>query len=944
MRSFLQEVAGQLAENSELLSETTIVFPNRRASLYFQHHLSQTIARPAWAPKLITIEDFFAAHSEMTEPDKLSLIFKLHQVYQQVMKSDEPFDRFYFWGEMLLRDFDEVDKYLVNATLLFKDLSKLKELDESFDYLTEEQKQFLKDFWLHFDERPSVSKEEFLRIWRKLPKVYTLFVKALASEGLAYEGMIHREVAEKVAKGKFLFDFSKPLHFVGFNALTKAEEVLLAHCVEKGAKVHWDVDAYYVNNPLQEAGQFMREYRKHPVLASTFPPSLPDNFATASRQVDLTGVPQQIGQAKLLTGMLEARLKEGSFIEGKTVIVLPDENMLLPVLNSLPADIGDVNVTMGFPLKNTPLYSLLDLMIEMQVKQRNGTLGHRQVTAILNHAYFLSLAGDEAKRLHDEIIANNSVYVNFEKREDVSDFTRTVFRIVVPQQATEYLLLVVATLGASFADKLSFDREYAYHFHQHLTRLHQLLQGASIQDWRGYQKIFRQVVMSQKIPFYGEPLKGLQIMGVLETRNLDFDDVFVLSLNEGKLPAAARQGSYIPHTLRRAYRLPTFDHQDAIYAYLFYRLLQRAEHVQLFYNTEPDVVGNGEVSRYVQQLLVETGWKIKQSVLHNPVHIHQVMPVVIPKSEVAMAGLRRYLNTADSPPVAMLTPSVLNDYIDCPLRFYLRHVAGLREADEVEEDMDARVFGNILHDTLFMFYDELRTKQGPLVTKASFDDVEPTVDRLIEKAFREMYHVPDDQPVSFQGQRVVVREIVKDLALRILHIDLQHAPFSITMLEEKFDVNITVNEKSIRLGGKIDRADQKGNHVRVIDYKTGKDETAFASVESLFAHDQKKRNKAAFQTLMYAYVYRAKHNAANLSIQPGLMNSKDLFNEPFVFGHGLGVGKAKYLLEDATPIIAEFENHLKSLLEELFDEQVPFRQTTREDVCGYCSFRGICHR
>jgi len=944
MITFLQEVAERVAAQYADTSTVTLVFPNRRASLYFQHYLSKALLRPAWAPQLITIEDFFAAHTDWQEPDKLTLIFRLYEVYRQVMKTEESFDRFYFWGEMLLRDFDEVDKYLVDANLLFKDLSKLKELDETFDYLTDEQKQFLRDFWIHFDERPSASKEEFLKIWRKLPKVYTAFAKSLAAQGLAYEGMIHRQVAEKIAKGKIAYDSNKPLIFVGFNALTSAEEKLITYFVDKGAQVYWDVDDYYVNNPVQEAGQFMREYRKQPVLAKTFHDQMPNHFANTNRQVKLTGVPQNIGQAKLLTTALEQLIKQPGFDEGNTVIVLPDEAMLLPVMNSLPEQIGDVNVTMGFPLKSTPLYNLLDLLIEMQVQRRGNTFSHRQVNAILSHAYFLSLAGDEAKRLHDEIIEKNRVFVTFHDLEELSDFTRFVFRAMDPAEGTSYLLRIVEEMGAGFADRQSFDREYAYHFHQHLTRLHEVLQSsAHITEWRGFQKLFRQVVQSQRIPFYGEPLKGLQIMGVLETRNLDFENVFVLSLNEGKLPAAARQGSYIPHTLRKAYRLPTFEHQDAIYAYLFYRLLQRAGNVQLFYNTEPDIVGNGEMSRYVQQLLIESGWKIDQAVLHNPIHIQQVQPIVIAKSESILNVLQRYVAVNGQTAEAMLTPSVLNDYIECTLKFYLKHIAYLHEADEVEEDLDARIFGNLLHDVMFWFYEELRQKRNGAVVKEDFTGIESTLDALITKGFRKLYHLDEVEPVMYEGQRVVVREIVKEFASRILQHDEHYAPFTITLLEEKFDVLVPVNERSIRIGGKIDRADVKDNQVRVIDYKTGADELAFEDIPSLFAHDQK-RNKAAFQTMLYAYVYQLKNAIGTQTIQPGLMNRKNLFATTFKFGHELGKARNRSLVEDARPLLQEFELYLKDLLNELFDPTVPFRQTEYNPTCSFCSFRGICHR
>jgi len=943
MIPFLKEVAETIIKTYPKPDTLTLVFPNRRAAVYFQKYFSDSIARPMWAPRLITIEEFFTEHSDLRSPDHLSLIFRLYQVYQEVLGVNDPFDRFYFWGEMLLRDFEEVDKYLVNAPQLFKDLSQLKELDETFDYLTDEQKQFLKDFWLHFEEKPSTNKEEFLKIWRRLPKVYAAFTKSLKKEGLGYEGMIHREVADKIKTTSTVQ--ADKIIFIGFNALTKAEEVVISKYVDAGAHVYWDMDAYYLEDRVQEAGQFMREYRKHPVLGKTFPAEAPAYFTKEKKGIHLTGVSQRIGQAKLVNGKLEELLLDPDFVEGNTVVVLPDESMLLPVMNSLPESLQSVNVTMGFPLRNTPLYNLLDIIIEMQVQSKGQSFSHRQVTAILSHAYFLSLAGDEAQRIHDDIIERNRIYISASELQTSQGFINEVFRMIEPQEASAYLLHIVEELGAGFADKQSFDREYAYHFHKHLSRLHEVLQSAvQSTDWRGFQKLFRQVVLSQKIPFSGEPLKGLQIMGVLETRNLDFENVFVLSLNEGMLPAPARQGSYIPHSIRRAYNLPTYEHQDAMYAYLFYRLLQRADRIQMYYNTEPDIIGNGEMSRYVQQLLLESGLKIEKSVLHNPVHVHEVKPILIEKSAEIMKLLNRVVAVGDEDSDGRLSPSTLNDYIECTFKYYLKHIARLSEADGVEEDLDARVFGNLLHNVLHWFYEETKVKGDGFVEKNSFENIDERLDLLIARAFRTHYFIDEKEEVVYEGQRVVVKEIVKEFARRILERDKFYAPFQLTMLEESFSEFIKIDEtRKVKIGGKIDRADRKQDVIRVIDYKTGKDELNFESIASLFAHDSK-RNKAAFQTLLYAYVYYLRKPLSVEKIQPGLLNRKNIFAESFVFGHEIGKGRTKTRITDAKPLLAEFETHLKDTLLELLDPAIPFRQTTDLTPCVFCSYKGICYR
>jgi len=874
---FLKDIAQKIVAHPKL-SELTIVFPNRRAALFFQKYLSESLTKPTWSPKLISIESFFSGLSELREPDRLSLIYRLYKVYNEVMKSEEAFDRFYFWGDMLLRDFDEVDKYMVNAPLLFRDLSMLKELDESFDFLTDEQKEFLKGFWLSFDEKPKGSKEEFLKVWRKLPKVYAEFVKSLKKEKLGYEGMIHREVADKVlAKGTLGKNEKGDQYiFAGFNALTKAEENIISYYVQEGATCYWDIDEYYIEDKWQEAGQFFRQYKNHPVLSKTFE-TPPANFKSAAKEIKLTGVPQRIGQAKLVGQALSENLPPPGEVE-KTVIVLPDESMLLPILHSLPPELSDVNVTMGYPLRNTPLYNLLDLLIEMQLQRKGDHFSHRQVTAILAHAYILSIEKEEAQKIRNGIISANRIHINNEELRQAGILLPDLFQLVDSAEASGYLLQIIKKLGASFTDKQSFDREYAFHFHRHISRLHEVLDDTGKHpDWRGFQKLFRQIVLSQKIPFSGEPLKGLQVMGVLETRNLDFENVFVLSLNEGMLPSAARQGSYIPDSIRRAYQLPTHDHQDAMYAYLFYRLQQRAKNISLYYNTEPDIIGNGEMSRFVQQLVYESGLPIKHYVLHNAVQINAIEPVTVLKNAETMELLRKYVKDGSDPEQKReLSPSALNDFIECKLRFYLKHLARLREADEVEEDLDARLFGNLLHEVVFWYYDELAKAGKGVIEKESFKDWEKLVDRLIGKAFVQLYRLDPDKEVVYEGQRIVVRTIVKEFMAKIIEHDKAYAPFTIEGLEQKFAIPFGIGEQEVVLGGKIDRVDSKNGAVRIIDYKTGKDELSLESIVSLFDREGR-RNKAAFQTMLYAYLYYKESDHKLARMIPGLMNRKNLF-------------------------------------------------------------------
>ncbi|HEY3430258.1 MAG TPA: PD-(D/E)XK nuclease family protein [Cyclobacteriaceae bacterium] len=943
MKPFLHILAEKLYKEHPKLDTLTLVFPNRRAALYFRKYLSQVLSKPAFAPKLLTIEEFVSGFSTLKVPDKLELVHRLYKSYYDTHKKsasiaeEEPFDQFYFWGDMLVRDFDEVDKYMVNADLLFKDLSNQKELDSSFDFFTDEQREFLKSFWSDFDDRSGKNKGKFLQVWKRLPEVHQAFKKQLLENGLAYEGMLHREVAERLVKGEIRPEIQN-LFFVGFNALTLAEEKIISWFVEhEKAEVHWDADAYYLNNKTQEAGEFFRQYQNHAVLGKTFPADVPSNFQS-SKSVKVFGAAQPVGQAKLLSQLLKEQLDKGINPE-ETLVVLPDEKLMLPVLHGIPPSVEKLNVTMGFPLTNTPTFNLIELLVELQMNRKGDFYNHRQVLALLGHSYVVASHPASTNEKRKKIVQDNMVSVmgSFLRTDHV--LLKQIFCEVTEKSILDYLRQVLQLVG-SLENIDELDKEYALYFLKFLNRMEDVL-GVQYSNLKAFLRLFRQLVKAQKIPFTGEPLRGLQIMGVLETRNLDFKNVFILSLNEGALPSGGSKGSYIPYNIRRAYRLPTVEHQDAIYAYLFYRVLQRAENIFLFYNTETDVLGQGEMSRYLQQLLYESDLKAERQVLHNPIQPLAIKPITISKNKDILDKLS--LLNEGNVYFKGISPSALNSYIECRLKFYFRYIAKIKEPNEVEEDIDARIMGNFLHDVMELFYKRLREqKKNKTVEVGDFDNAEKVIDKLIEEVFIAQYNLEPGKKVEFEGQRLVVREVVKRFAMRIVSLDKEYAPFTMEAIEQGgmlYRIKINQSPGWAVIGGKIDRVDSKNNSIRIIDYKTGKDKLDFDGVPSLFVRDEK-RNKAVFQTILYALLYKSNVTDNGVRLIPGLINRINLFEDAFQFGFTMN----RIPLHDINPLLPEFETHLRTLLEEIFNPEEKFDQTTVLETCRLCPYQNICYR
>jgi hypothetical protein len=954
MKTFLAEVADHLIANHEdHLGECTVVFPNRRAGLFLKKQLSQKIAQPVWSPDVKSLEDFLFQFSKIRKTDTLSLVFELYEAFQQHQEAAEGFESFYFWGEMLLRDFEEVDHYLVNPEQLFLHIKSDRQLAEDFYFLDEDQEKIIQRFWQEFFPKASKTQDQFVDTWKILAPVYSTFKERLKKENIGFTSHIYRQISESIHAQKPTLN--GPIIFAGFNALTPVEERLIKYFVQNdGASIIWDIDSYYLDSDLQEAGSFLRKYKNDTLLGKSFPSSIPSRITT-EKEIKVTGVSLEIGQAKAMGEKVKQLLSSGEATVDEIVVILPQDYMLFPVLNALPEEVDKLNVTMGYPLKETPLFGLLEAAIEVLEHQHlsadNGlTFYHKPTIDVLSHPYLYKKDKDPLDKLINDIKKNNQIRVfNQDIQKVNSPVLDTIFRqLKEGENLATYLSGIVKLLGQQVVERFGLEREYLYNFQQLLGRLDEILSMQSVQvDLKTFKSLFRKATRSTKIPFSGEPVEGLQVMGVLETRNLDFKHVFMLNVNEDIFPATQRNGSFMPYRIRKAFELPTFEVQDAIYAYLFYRLFQRGEHLSFYYNMYADFGLSGEVSRFIRQIEQESGLTVTRQKLSNSIQLKEQFPITIEKTEDILRKLEYYTDKG----LSKLSASALNVYFNCRLQFYFKYVLRLFTKDDLNDELDARNFGNVLHMSLeYLYQDVVKDRPNRTVDKNDFFKLNNSVDGAIEKAFRKHFGMGDKRRFELKGRNVVMAELIRKFVNKILYMDEKYAPFEVVSLEKednyKRSLTVKPDDKtySVNLGADIDRVDRKEGIVRVIDYKSGRDDKEIESVDKVFDRTpgskwKDGRNKAGFQTLFYGWLYASKKGIGD-AIVPGLLNMQELFQKEFDLRLTLK-GKP---LSDARPHLEHFEFKLSELLHELYSMEQPFDQTDDINKCQWCDFKGICGR
>ncbi len=918
MKTFLEYVAEDLvAKQGFDLSRTALVFPNKRASLFFNEHLARLASQPVWSPAYLTISELFRAQSTWTVADPIKLVSDLHKTFTEVTGTDETLDHFFGWGQILLADFDDIDKNMADADRVFANIRDLHELDD-LSYLTDEQRAVIRQFFSNFNPNDhSELKQRFLNLWQHFADIYHRFRQRLAGQSLAYEGMMYRDVAERAT---LTLDHDTYV-FVGFNLLHPVEQSLFRQLQQEGkAKFYWDFDDYYMKG--HEAGYFIAQY------LSRFPNELDssrsDIYRQFSRPKDIRFVSAATEniQAHYVTDWLDDSRRKA---DGKrTAILLCDERLLPMVIHCIPDGVDKVNITTGYPLATTPIASLLPLLVAWQTAGQPAF----HYKAIRRHPY--------SPWIPDELLHRCG---------------RTEAATV--QGLLEWLCLVTRTVAVAMNRQADTDTDAAALRSESLFRAYTLvnrLKGLAADgdlhvDTATLQRLLRQLIQATSVPFHGEPAEGIQIMGILESRNLDFDHVVLLSCNEGNMPKGINDSSFIPQNLRKAYGLTTIEHKTAIYAYYFHRLLQRASDITLVYNNGTDDGNTREMSRFMVQLMVESPHPIRPYYLQAGQDTRRRQPQPVAKTpEIMQILLQRFAKQTDTHK-ALLTPTAINSYRSCPLKFFYRYVSDIREPDD-DLQIDDRLFGIVFHEAAQRLYEQL-TAHGRRIEKAQIEQLlksKTAVAQAVDEAFR--HQLPN---ASYSGLQLINREVIIHYVRQLLDIDRRQAPFEVYKLEGEVVCDWPVDAGDLHftttIGGIIDRldavdCDTAKERLRVVDYKTGGGKMKMAADVADIFSDCDPHRGYYLQTLVYSSIVAQQPsvNPQRLPVSPALLFIQHAagadYDPTLCFG--------KEPIRDAGPFLGEFNRQLKEVTDRIFHPQEAFTPLPDDRKCAVCPYAKLC--
>lgn len=935
---FLEAVASRYARR-ESLERTCFVFPNRRSGTFFKRYLGIAAGKPLFVPSMCTIDELFQRISGLKPIDKVPALDRLYRIYRALLQENgrtaEPFDDFIYWGDILLGDFDDIDKYRVEADKMLVNLRELKELTSDYDFLSDTQRAAIAEFCGSYFDIPGQTRtdgprQQFAELWNILHPLYTRFHDALQTEGLGYPGMIYRSVADAIRPDSQLLPAFDEVVFIGLNALNNCETALLTELQKEGkADFYWDFEGSLLQDKANKAGRFIREniarFPSREPLNDIAPEGLP--------AIEVIRVPSAVGQTRKAMQIIEELHATGKMeTPEETAVVLPDESLLFPMLGSLPASVEKVNITMGYPLSAGQVETLFAFAERLQANRRTkgGAVRfyHRDVMDLLEHPY-LTAADTEGvvPAIRKTIREQNRIFVDATWLASFGGVFATLFTPV--ERTADLAGWLQALIQALQAFQPALEREFLYRYSATIASLASVQLDYETLEQRTWFRLLARLAALESVPFEGEPLSGLQMMGPLETRALDFRNVIMLSVGEGIFPSRTVSSSFIPYNLRVGFGLPTYELQDAIWSYYFYRSICRAEHVWLLYDSRTEGLQSGEESRYIKQLKYHYGLPVKEKVATYELEAKSVERTIltVEKSPAVLQELHDRFITGKG----TFSASSLNSYIDCPLQFYYKHVRKIKEQDEVTEEVDANIFGDIFHLVMNRLYTPFRQQLVTRETLAQLRRDKRLLEQLTVAAFQEK------GIEEIEGENAILKNLVLRFVDRTLEVDGALAPFTFLGAEEKRDGRVTLPDgRAVRLFGYIDRLDAtRADSIRVVDYKTGsvarKDDCR--DVDRIFDRSLSPRPYIAFQLYFYALLMSRQPDAGTAQFYPCVYALRDIFQ---------GAPEAHAIEPEK---LAHFAERVQALVEEIFDPETPFAgDCADEKICGYCPFKRLCKR
>ncbi|WGD35910.1 PD-(D/E)XK nuclease family protein [Olleya sp. YS] len=912
MISFIQEVLNDLKKKNVDFSQLIFVCPSRRSGIFLKRELSLLLNKTVFAPKIISVESFVEELSQLKSVSNTELLFHFYNSYLELTSKNqrENFDSFSKWAQIILQDFNEIDRYLVPQKKIFDYLKAIKDLE-------------------HWSVQPNPTEvvTNYLKFWNKLNEYYTNFTQSLIADKKGYQGLLYREAFENI---EAYINSTKCQHvFLGFNALNKAEETIIQELLQNDlASIYWDIDSAFIDNIIHDAGLFIRQHRANWKYFKKSPFNWINNHYKQPKNISIFGVPKNIGQAKAIGSILDELSIQDASLKN-TALVLGDENLLIPVLNSIPKSVETLNITMGFPLKTIPLASLFEYLFILQ-KKNSVTFYYKDVISILSHQFVQPLfKNGSAITLIELINKNNLVYLTKERLVAISPEDEDLLRVLFgnwdnnPKTALKNCFELIKTIKEHLSEdkkKNQLGLEYLYRFNtlfNEIQRLNQTYQH--IKDIKALYSIYKELLSSETLDFQGEPLQGLQIMGMLESRVLDFETVIITNVNEGVLPSGKTNNSFIPFDIKLENKLPTYKEKDAVYTYHFYHLLQRAKNIYILYNTEIDTLVGGEKSRFIKQLELEDieNHTINHKILTPQVPNYKKELATIVKTDAVISQLKLIAQKGFS-------PSSLTSYIRNPIDFYYQKLLGISDLEEVEETIAANTLGTVVHNTLETLYLPF---VGQFLTVEKIKELKPKIDTYITKFFKEEYIEGD----MSKGKNLIVFEIAKRYVLNFLNLEIkslkQGNAIKIIALEATVDhipIQIDSLDFTIQLKGTVDRIDEYNGTTRVIDYKTGKVDQSKVSIvnwEDLLT-DYTKYSKS-FQVLMYTYMLN-KAKRISLPVEAGIISFKNLGFGFIPFAKKTSSHSRNNETLITKEMLGQFETQLKTLILDICNPEVDF--------------------